>query len=506
MEHIYRFYFSLTAIRPLGAIDWSIRRTLGRLFNGAARKPEVRAIRQMASRRGDGLGGWALVKRIPDDALPRVVLVVAAKQNGQGVRTCVESLLDQDYAAGRLALWLCAHAESVEPWITQLQAQGRVELRGEDLDTAARAAACAPDVRFVLTGYTPAIAAPGLLRSAVEFATAQPDDIAAWDLSPALSEREDYVDPVTLEAGESARRFVLLRAEAVRQGSFTSGGDGGGAREAASTAVVQNRHARIQCIGRTADFHTPTGENASSMPVCDAPVVSIIIRTYAGRGDWLRQSISSVLNQTYPGLELLVVEDGSDEFAPLVAGLAAAAQPGRDIRHLNQPKLGKACAGNLGLENCTGELIGFLDDDDLLLPAHVELLYNAWRLQPGAAAAYGLAWEAHTPGNGGAPLEGVHFEVPPHMRGDFDRKKLSQVNFLPIQSVLFHRSCYEQAGGFDPGREFLEDWALWDHYAAVGPFVHLPRVTSLFRTPADPYERIARVRRLERRALPERRP
>jgi len=234
----------------------------------------------------------------------------------------------------------------------------------------------------------------------------------------------------------------------------------------------------------------------------DPSLVSIIIRTYAGRGAWLRQSIRSVLNQTHDPLQLVVVEDGSEEHRGYIEDLQTKLAELRPITYLSQRKLGKSAAGNRGLEAARGQLIGFLDDDDLLMPDHVEALHQTIRSADGAAGAYALAWDAHTEPLQPAGYREVYMEVPQRYRVEFDYDKLLSFNYLPIQSVLFDRRLYETYGGFENDRQYLEDWDLWLRYTRNDRFVHLPRVTSIYRTPADPYARIARVRKRERRAAP----
>lgn len=55
---------------------------------------------------------------------------------------------------------------------------------------------------------------------------------------------------------------------------------------------------------------------------------------------------------------------------------------------------------------------------------------------------------------------------------------------MAIQSVLFERRLYQQRGGFETDMDALEDWVLWLRYAYGHQFVYVPKVTSMFRTPA----------------------
>lgn len=233
----------------------------------------------------------------------------------------------------------------------------------------------------------------------------------------------------------------------------------------------------------------------------DSPKVSIIIRTFTGRGHWLRESVCSVLNQTYPDIELIVVEDGSTEHKEFIEKISASLKQGQSLKYLTQKKKGKSHAGNLGLANAEGLYIGFLDDDDLLFANHVELLLGLSLHDKNAVGACALAWEVQTFTKFGQAYSEVHWEVPGFTRQPFSRAALEKHNIWSIQSVLFERKLYDQYGGFETDRVFLEDWELWLRYTRDSYFAYLPQITSMYRTPANPYERLARVSNPARRAI-----
>lgn len=101
------------------------------------------------------------------------------------------------------------------------------------------------------------------------------------------------------------------------------------------------------------------------------PTISVIIPVYNGAA-FLRAAIDSVLSQTCPPAELIVVDDGStDDSAHLVADLVPPSTTRLTLA--GQPNLGPAAARNHGLSVATGELVAFLDADDLWLPQKLEL-------------------------------------------------------------------------------------------------------------------------------------
>ena len=67
---------------------------------------------------------------------------------------------------------------------------------------------------------------------------------------------------------------------------------------------------------------------------------------------------------------------------------------------------------------------------------------------------------------------------------------------MPIQSVLFERRLFLEHGGMDERLDSLEDWSLWLRFAYENRFVYIPKVTSLYRTPAETVENQQRLRKL----------
>ncbi|HLX24200.1 MAG TPA: glycosyltransferase [Usitatibacter sp.] len=223
------------------------------------------------------------------------------------------------------------------------------------------------------------------------------------------------------------------------------------------------------------------------------PLVSILIRT-VDRGAWLREALASCANQTYPNLEVVVIEDGPETSRAIVEEFAGRLA----IRYrATGAKGGRAKAGNLALAEARGEWLNFLDDDDLFFADHVEVLVDAVQ-KAKVEGAYALAWETQTEflDKQHARYEEI-FHVTRHWQR-FDRLTLWHHNYLPIQAVLFHRRLHEKYGGFDEDMDQLEDWNLWTRYTLEDDFVLVEKTTSKYRVPAN--SRVA----AERQALLDR--
>ncbi len=239
-------------------------------------------------------------------------------------------------------------------------------------------------------------------------------------------------------------------------------------------------------------------QTVAPVPADEAPLVSVITRTYRGRGWLLAQALHSVLNQTYPRLELIVVQDGGDServtldaLRPAAAGLLPLV---RDLRFVSQPPLGRSAAGNAGLAAARGRYLMFLDDDDLLFADHVESLVRVLQGDAGLAAAYALSFEVLTDIDAeGQRYREKAYQTPAAFEQEWDYAVLQRYNFIPIQAIVFSRALYEERGGFAPTLDQLEDWHLWLRYGYRRRFGFLPKTTSLFRSPADAEVRARRA-------------
>ncbi len=213
------------------------------------------------------------------------------------------------------------------------------------------------------------------------------------------------------------------------------------------------------------------------------PRVSVIVRTMAGRRGRLMEALSSIAQQTYRHIELVLVEDGSDTAQELVQACQASGDF-ESVRYQPLPKGGRCAAGNAGLALATGDLLCFLDDDDLFYADHIETLVDAIVDRPDLGAVYGLSYEVRTEVHSPEPWRYTDVAHSLIHRQPFNRAVLWHHNYLPIQTVLFRRELYEQNGGFDVDLDQLEDWNLWVRYSLHRDFMMVDKVTSLYRVPA----------------------
>lgn len=112
------------------------------------------------------------------------------------------------------------------------------------------------------------------------------------------------------------------------------------------------------------------------------PLVSALITSY-NYGLYLREAVDSALNQTYPNIEVIVVDDGSTDNSPEIM-----ASYGDRIIPIYKKNGGHVSAVNAGYAASQGQILCFLDSDDVWLPQKVETVVEAFNTYPKATVVY----------------------------------------------------------------------------------------------------------------------
>ena len=198
--------------------------------------------------------------------------------------------------------------------------------------------------------------------------------------------------------------------------------------------------------------------------------VSVIVPAYNGAGTIL-ETIRSVQAQTFSDFELIVVDDGStDRTVELAESLGEPR-----LRVHSYENGGLATARNRGMSRAGGELLAFVDADDLWTPDKLEAQVAALDRRPEAGAAY--SWTSYIDETGAE----LRLQTPVHFDGDVYRPLLLR-NFLCSGSnILIRREVAEAVGGFDPTALQMEDWEFFVRVAARWPFALVARYQILYR-------------------------
>lgn len=239
-----------------------------------------------------------------------------------------------------------------------------------------------------------------------------------------------------------------------------------------------------------------TEVNIETSKLAIKPLVSVIMRTTKQRlFNHLRQSILTVVNQTYGNLELIIVEDGSEVHREKCQQLCTNFK--LSYRYFSIPKVGRAGAGNYGLTVSLGEYLMFLDDDDYLFADHVETIICNLLNNANAVAGYALSWEGKVD-KSAANLRFSDLYIPRNINKEYDFNILKVHNFIPIQSIIFSKRLFNERGGFETELDYLEDWNLWYRYGYNHSFQFIPKVTSIYIVTNNILELIKRNRKFKK--------
>lgn len=193
------------------------------------------------------------------------------------------------------------------------------------------------------------------------------------------------------------------------------------------------------------------------------PLVTAIIPAY-NAARFLANAVASVRRQSYAPMEILIVDDGSEDDCA-----RAAAELGDPVRYFRQERSGPAAARNHGLQLARGEFVGFLDADDEWPEQKLSIQMSRLLAEPELDVVLGRV--RYVAMEGGEIPDYVGFEGPDHV--------LSNVH---LGSGLYRRRVFDKVGGFDASLQFCEDvdWFMRARELRVGLRILRP-VTLIYR-------------------------
>ncbi|HEY2343631.1 MAG TPA: glycosyltransferase family 2 protein, partial [Chthoniobacteraceae bacterium] len=221
-----------------------------------------------------------------------------------------------------------------------------------------------------------------------------------------------------------------------------------------------------------------------------SPLVSIVVPTL-NQGRYIEQTLASLAGQNWPNLELIVIDGGStDETASVVESYRHV------VTHfVSEKDRGQADAINKGFRLAKGEILGWLNSDDYLLPC---ALARTVRALGGPSTEPRLAY-----GGCLAVWEGTRkAEAWPAF--PFDREALKTMSLVSQPGSLWTRALWEKTGELDPDYHFVLDWDWYLRASGHGAFTALPDLLAVYRFhPAHKSSRGERRRTEEILALVE---
>ena len=209
-----------------------------------------------------------------------------------------------------------------------------------------------------------------------------------------------------------------------------------------------------------------------------SPLVSIIIPTHRSEPPFLAETLASVIGQEWANWEVIVVDDGSPD--PDALRKLVSIDP--RISVVRTASGGVARARNLGFEHARGDLVAFLDYDDVWYPNHLSTAVGNLANNERASASYS-AFDVVQ----GATKEPVRTA---HQQGPVTRHTvLSGGNRPSITTMVVRRDAMAAAGGFNPVFDGADDLDLVYRLVDQGPYVRSDVVTVAYRKHDDNWSR-----------------
>lgn len=204
------------------------------------------------------------------------------------------------------------------------------------------------------------------------------------------------------------------------------------------------------------------------------PFISVIINTY-NYGRFIEQTIESALAQDYPAdrTEILVVDDGSTDDTPE----RVKKYEGR-IRYFRKENGDQCSAITFGVAHSTGDVVAFLDGDDLWAPNRVSRALEEFEKDARIVMAYNKLsyWDSRDNTRWNP-------DFPDHVFGDVlaDRSKLLSYIYPPTSAIVFRRAAFERLTNIPMHPAFSYDLFLTTAVLFLGPIAYIPEALTIYR-------------------------
>ena len=213
--------------------------------------------------------------------------------------------------------------------------------------------------------------------------------------------------------------------------------------------------------------------------------ISIITPSY-NQADFLEETILSVLGQNYPNLEYMIVDGASSDGSVGIIKRYAS----NLTWWISETDTGQACAINKGFARAKGEIIAWLNSDDLYLPETLSKITELFAKNPKAGIIYGDVLSIN---GAGKAINTQHFQP-------YKLEDLMAFNIISQPGVFMRRSILEEAGYLDNHYHFLLDHHLWLRIAQLAPMIYTPQILAKARY-HDQAKNIAQAEKFGREAF-----
>lgn len=209
------------------------------------------------------------------------------------------------------------------------------------------------------------------------------------------------------------------------------------------------------------------GIAANQMIMGKNPLVSIVTPSY-NQKDFLEDTILSVLDQDYPELEYYVIDGGSTDGSVEIIKKYSHRLTG----WVSEPDQGQTDAINKGFSRSTGEIMAWLNSDDLYHPGAVQSAVDFLQNNPEVGLVYGDTDLIDRQGRKIGKFNAQQTSYSRLMRGGV---------YIPQPAAFWRRELWDKAGPLDPSFYFAMDYDLWVRFAKLAPIQYFPAVWASFR-------------------------
>lgn len=207
------------------------------------------------------------------------------------------------------------------------------------------------------------------------------------------------------------------------------------------------------------------------------PKISIVTPSF-NQGGYISQTVESVLSQDYPNLEYIVQDGASTDQTLQVLDRYTS----RISKLVSVSDRGQTHAINMGMEQTSGEIMAWLNSDDILLPGALSKVVKFFDANPQVDVVYG----------GRVIIDHEGREIGRWLPPKHDAEVLKWADFVPQETLFWRRSIWEAVGGLDEKFKFAMDWDLLlrfadqgAHFACIQEWIGGFRVHPLQKTSSE---------------------